>query len=218
MILSPSLLSADSGKLVEELVELETAGLAWVHWDVMDGRFVPNITFGQHVVRQLRPHSCLVFDAHLMIEEPECHLVAFKEAGVDRLTVHAEVGRHLQRTLAEIRRLGMLSGLALNPATPLCVLDHLLDDLDMVLVMSVNPGFGGQTFIPASRDKIRQLRAKLDAYRPGILIQVDGGVTPENAAELVADGAEVLVSGSAFFNYPSYQEAHLAFVRAVDGA
>lgn len=217
MILSPSLLSADCGKLAGELAALEAAGLAWAHWDVMDGRFVPNITFGQHVIRQLRPHSRLVFDAHLMIEEPDRHLAAFKEAGVDWLTVHAEAGRHLQRTLAEIRRLGMRPGLALNPATPLCVLDHLLDDVDMVLVMSVNPGFGGQSFIPASRAKIRQLRAKLDAHRPGILIQVDGGVTPENAADLTADGADVLVSGSAFFKYPSYREARLAFERAAAG-
>ena len=215
MILSPSLLSADFSKLGTELARLEEAGLSWVHWDVMDGRFVPNITFGQHVIRLLRPHSRLVFDAHLMIEEPERFLAEFKEAGVDRLTVHAEAGRHLQRTLAEIRRLGMSPGVALNPATPLCVLDHVLDDLDMVLIMSVNPGFGGQSFIPASRDKIRQLRAKLDARRPGILIQVDGGVTPDNVGELVADGADVLVSGSAFFKHASYADAVRAFERAV---
>ena len=215
MILSPSLLSADCGNLAGALTDLEAAGLTWVHWDVMDGRFVPNITFGQHVIRQLRSRSRLVFDAHLMIEEPDCHLAAFKEAGADVLTVHAEAGRHLQRTLAEVRRLGMRPAVALNPATPLCVLDHLVHDVDMVLIMSVNPGFGGQSFIPASRDKIRQLRAKLDACRPGILIQVDGGVTPENAAELVADGADILVSGSAFFNYPSYREARQAFERTV---
>ena len=216
MILAPSLLSADCGKLAEELAGLEAAGLRWAHWDVMDGRFVPNITFGQHVIRQLRPCSRMVFDAHLMIEEPDGHLAAFREAGVDRLTVHAEASRHIQRTLAEIRRLGMRSGLALNPATPLSVLDHLVDDVDMVLIMSVNPGFGGQSFIPASRDKIRRLRACLDARRPGILIQVDGGVTPENAPELTADGADVLVSGSAFFRYASYLEAKSAFERMID--
>jgi ribulose-phosphate 3-epimerase len=217
MILAPSLLSADCGRLAEELAALAAAGLAWAHWDVMDGRFVPNITFGQHVIRGLRSCSRLVFDAHLMIEEPDAHLAAFSAAGADGLTVHAEACRHLQRTLAEIRRLGMRPGLALNPATPLNVLDHILDDVDMVLIMSVNPGFGGQSFIPASRAKIRQLRAKLDAHRPGILIQVDGGVTPENAAELAADGADVLVSGSAFFNRPSYKEARLAFERAAGG-
>lgn len=218
MILSPSLLSADFGKLSEEIHSLTQAGVRWLHWDVMDGRFVPNITFGQHVMRQLRPHTDLVFDVHLMIEDPARYLADFKAAGADRLMVHAEADRHLQRTLAEIRRLGMSPGVALNPATPLCVLDHVLDDLDMVLIMSVNPGFGGQSFIPASREKIRQLRAKLDARRPGLLIQVDGGVTPENTGDLVADGADVLVSGSAFFSRPPYAAALQAFDEAAHRA
>ena len=214
MILSPSLLSADCANLGRELSSLEQAGLSWIHWDVMDGRFVPNITFGQHVIRQLRPHSSLVFDVHLMIEEPERYLEDFKTAGADMLVIHAEATRHLQRTLAEIRRLGMRPGVALNPATPLCVLDHVLDDVDMVLIMSVNPGFGGQSFIPASLDKIRALRAKLDAHKPGILIQVDGGVTPDNAALLLRCGADALVSGSAFFKQASYAEARQRFEQA----
>jgi ribulose-phosphate 3-epimerase len=193
---------------------LERAGIAWLHWDVMDGRFVPNITFGQHVIRRMRPYSRLVFDVHLMIEEPERYLEDFRQAGADRLMVHVESTRHMQRVLAEIRRLGMSPGVALNPATPLACLDHLFDDLDMVLIMSVNPGFGGQSFIPASREKIRRLREKLDSCRPGVLIQVDGGVTPENAADLLADGADVLVSGSGFFRRKSYTEAVAAFEAA----
>lgn len=148
MILSPSLLSADVGNLAAELSALEAAGLRWVHWDVMDGRFVPNITFGQHVIRQLRKRSGLFFDVHLMIVEPENYLSEFQAAGADMLVVHAEATRHLQRTLAEIRRLGMKAGVALNPATPLSALEYVLEDVDMILLMSVNPGFGGQKFLP----------------------------------------------------------------------
>jgi len=218
MILSPSLLSADCARLGEECAALEAAGVAWAHWDVMDGRFVPNITFGQHVVRGLRPHTALFFDVHLMIEEPERYLEDFKAAGADMLVIHAEATRHVQRTLAEIRRLGMRAGIALNPATPLCVLEHVLDDVDMVLLMSVNPGFGGQSFIPATLPKIRKLRAMLDAHRPGILIQVDGGVTPDNAGDLTRAGADVLVSGSAFFKQASYAEARARFEAGVSAS
>lgn len=215
MILSPSMLSADCGHFAEELVQLEKSGLTWVHWDVMDGIFVPNITFGQHVIRKLRPTTSLVFDVHLMIEQPERFLEDFKAAGADRLMVHAESTRHLQRVLAEIRRLEMSPGVALNPATPLDVLDHVLEDVDMVLVMSVNPGFGGQVFLPSTHAKILALRRKLDAVRPGVLIQVDGGVTPENAGILVAEGADVLVSGSAFFSRAPYDRARAIFEAAV---
>lgn len=148
MQLSPSLLSADMGNLAAELAALEAAGLRWVHWDVMDGRFVPNITFGQHVIRQMRAKSGLFFDVHLMIKEPERYLDAFREAGADMLVVHAEATVHLQRTLAEIRRLGLKAGVALNPSTPLAAVEYVLDDADMILLMSVNPGFGGQKFIP----------------------------------------------------------------------
>ena len=214
MLLSPSLLSADTGRLAAELADLEAAGIAWAHWDVMDGRFVPNITFGQHVIRSLRPASRLFFDVHLMIVEPERYLEAFHAAGADMLVVHAEATAHLQRTLAEIRRLGMRAGVALNPATPLCVLDHVLDDADMVLLMSVNPGFGGQSFLPSTYAKLARLREMLG--RRETLIQIDGGVTPENTGELVRAGADVLVSGSSFFGNPPYEARRLAFERAAD--
>ena len=217
MILSPSLLSADCGRLAETLKELEAAGVEWVHWDVMDGHFVPNMTFGQHVIKGLRGASGLFFDVHLMIEQPERYLADSKAAGADMLVVHAEATVHLQRTLAEIRRLGMKSGVALNPSTPLSVLDYVMDDVDMVLIMSVNPGFGGQKFLPATFRKISELRAKLDAAgRSDCLIQVDGGCCVENTAELVRAGADVLVSGSAFFGFPPFKERLAAFMAAAE--
>ena len=211
MILSPSLLSADFSRLGQVLADLEAAGLSRVHWDVMDGRFVPNITFGQHVIKQLRPASSLVFDVHLMIEEPERYLEDFREAGADILVIHAESTRHAQRALAEIRRLGMKAGMALNPATPLNCLDHVLDDLDTALIMSVNPGFGGQSFLPATYAKVADLKRRVGG-RP-CLIQVDGGVDMDNARRLTDAGADVLVSGSAFFSHPPYA-ARLAGFRA----
>ena len=215
MILSPSLLSADCGNLASTLKELENAGLKWVHWDVMDGQFVPNITFGQHVIKGLRPASGLFFDVHLMIERPERYLSEFRDAGADMLVAHVEATVHLQRTLAEIRRLGMKAGAALNPATPLSSLDYVLDDVDMVLVMSVNPGFGGQKFLPATLRKVAELRAKLNAAgRADCLIQVDGGVNLDNTGALVEAGADVLVSGSAFFGHPPFSERLAAFTAA----
>ena len=217
MILSPSLLSADCGKLAETLQALEAAGVKWIHWDVMDGHFVPNMTFGQHVIKGLRSASGLFFDVHLMIEQPERYLADFKAAGADMLVVHAEATVHLQRTLAEIRRLGMKAGVALNPSTPLSVLDYVLDDVDMVLIMSVNPGFGGQKFLPATFRKVAELRSKLDAAgRSDCLIQVDGGCCVENTAELVKAGADVLVSGSAFFGFPPFKERLAAFMAAAE--
>ncbi len=214
MILSPSLLSANFAKLDQELQDLEKAGLAWVHWDVMDGNFVPNITFGQFVISQFRKNSKLFFDVHLMIEKPERYLADFAKAGADMLVVHAESTLHLQRTLAEIRNLGMQAGVALNPATSLSVLDYVLDDVDMVLLMSVNPGFGGQSFIPATYEKLVHLKNMIKDRE--ILIQVDGGVCPENTAKLCECGADVLVSGSAFFKNKDYKEGQELFYKAIN--
>lgn len=216
MILSPSLLSSDFGRLAEELAALEAAGIPWVHWDVMDGLFVPNITVGPLVIKSLRPVSKLFFDVHLMIERPERYLADFVSAGADLVCVHAESTHHLERAVAEIARLGAKPAVALNPATPLSAVEYLLPQLSMVLVMSVNPGFGGQSFIGFCMEKIRSLRAMIDAQGLETLIQVDGGVTLENCAEIVRAGADVLVSGSAFFGYPPYAERFAAFNRAVE--
>lgn len=218
MILSPSLLSSDFGRLEQELKALEEAGLTWAHWDVMDGMFVPNITFGPPVIKRLRKASPLFFDVHLMIREPERYLADFAEAGADLLAVHAEASVHLDRTLREIRRLGMKAGVALNPSTPVSALENVVDLLDQVMVMSVNPGFGGQSFIRQSLAKIRRISAMLREAGSTAVIEVDGGVDPDNTPELVEAGASVLVSGSAFFNFPPYAERLRVFERAAAAA
>lgn len=198
--LAPSILSADFSKLGEEIASIECAGAEYVHIDVMDGSFVPSISFGMPIMKSIRGKSNCVFDVHLMIEEPVRYLQDFKNAGADLITVHAEACKHLDRTINAVKEMGMKVGVALNPATSLHVLDHVLDQIDMVLIMSVNPGFGGQSFIPYSLDKIRELKKMIDEKGLQVDIQVDGGVKLDNAKEILDAGANILVAGTAVFS------------------
>ena len=197
--IAPSILSADFAQLGEEVRAVGEAGADYIHVDVMDGHFVPNLTIGPAVVKAIRGHSDLPFDVHLMISPVDPFVAAFADAGADIITVHPEAGAHVHRTLQLIRSLGKKAGLALNPGTPVEVVDNLLGDVDLVLVMSVNPGFGGQALIPSQLDKVRALRARIDASGRAVDLEVDGGVTADNAADVVAAGADVLVAGTATF-------------------
>lgn len=216
--IAPSILSADFARLAEEVQRLEEAGADWVHVDVMDGHFVPNITIGPPVVAALRKVTELPLDVHLMIEVPERYLEAFAEAGATTLTVHQEASVHLHRTVERIRELGMRPGVALNPMTPLSALEEVLPYLDLVLIMTVNPGFGGQRYIPTSAERVARLRRELEQrHLWGVDLEVDGGISEETAGEVVAAGANVLVAGAAVFGGAGTVRDNVAAIRRAAG-
>jgi ribulose-phosphate 3-epimerase len=214
MILAPSILSADFGRLAEQIQEVQRGGAGLVHVDVMDGHFVPNLTLGPPVVKAIRKHTDLPLDCHLMIENAERWVDAFVDAGASWVSVHVEAVTHLQRTVAHLRQRGAKAGVALNPATPLSALEEILPELDYVLVMSVNPGFSGQSFIPGSLDKVRRLRAQVEERKLATRIEVDGGVDTSNVAALVGAGADILVAGNAVFGQPDAEAAARALLQA----
>jgi ribulose-phosphate 3-epimerase len=215
-LISPSILSADFARLGEEVRAVDAAGADWIHVDVMDGHYVPNLTIGPAVVKALRPHTGKPFDVHLMVSPIDLWLELFADAGADIITVHPEAGPHIHRTVQAIKALGKKAGISLNPGTPAKMLDYLLDAIDLVLVMTVNPGFGGQSFIPGQLKKIAAVRKMFDASGRDIRLEVDGGVTPETARQCVEAGADVLVAGSATFN--GGPEAYARNIAALKGA
>ena len=205
-IIAPSILSADFSVLGEEIAAVEAAGADWIHIDVMDGHFVPNITMGPGVVKSLRKMTVLPFDVHLMIESPEQYIQPFAEAGSDRITVHMEALIHLHQTVSQIKELGLKAGVSLNPATPLSFVESILTDIDLLLIMTVNPGFGGQQFIKTMLSKIRQARELIDRFAPAVLLEVDGGVTLTNLPAILKAGADVLVAGASIFGSGNYRD------------